>query len=243
VQRGVSLCKLIDRKPTFYPLLEPPRRFAAVNEVLRKLPVRGSSIPPVRQIQFVQPVYSKPPERVDFVSRINLAEPRKAKLKRLIQDSEKQELQFQNDMIQFLNHANERRLRASEKFFDDMSQHGLKRAQLNAKRATQRSRLRVRCHTDWWEEFIAFAFSARVGREEERFIEGIARKPHLSFKEYYEMLREFENHPEGKERCIELLKWINAKCKFADEDIIKILKADEARSKAAFSARTTGSRA
>jgi hypothetical protein len=201
------------------------------------MPARGSSIPPVRQIQFVQPVYSKPPERVDFVSRINIAEPRRVKLKRIIQDSEKQELQFQNEMIQFLNHANERRVRASEKFFDDMSRYGLKRAQLNAKRAAQRSRLRVRCRTSWWDEFIAFAFTERVGREEEKFIERIARKPNLTFKDYYELIRELENRPEGNERCLELLKWINAKCHFADEEIIEILKADELRARRPLSPR------
>jgi hypothetical protein len=190
----------------------------------------------------VQPVYAKPPERVDFVSRINIAEPRKVKLKRLIQDSEKQELQFQNEMIEFLNHANERRLRASEKFFDDLSKYGLRRAQANAKRAAQRSRLRVRCKEDWWEEFIEFAFSGRVGREEEKFIERIARKPVFCFREYYELIKELESKPEGNERCIELLKWVNAKCGIANEDIIQILKDDELRSKRQLSPRASSSR-
>jgi hypothetical protein len=201
------------------------------------MPAQSSGIPPVRLIQFVRPVYAKTPDRVDFVSRISIAEPQRMKLRRIVQGSEKQELRFQNEMIEFLNHANERRLRASETFFEDMSRHSLRRAEANAKRKAQRSRLRVRSDVDWWEEFVEFAFSGKVGREEEKFIERIARKPNLTFREYYELVKELEGRSEQNDRCMELLRWMNARNNFADEDIIRILKEDEMRSKRQVSPR------
>jgi hypothetical protein len=237
VRRGVSLAKLISAKPRTYAPIETPRRFAAVNQILQKMPAQSSGIPPVRQIQFVRPVYAQPPDRVDFVSRISIAEPQRMRLRRIVQASEKQELRFQNEVIEALNHANQRRLRSSEAFFEDMSRYGLRRAQANAKRSTQRSRLRVRSDVDWWEEFIKFAFTGKVGREEEKFIERIARKPNLTFREYYEIVKELETRPEQNDRCLELLRWINARNNFADEDIIRILKEDEMRSKKQMSPR------
>jgi hypothetical protein len=237
LRRGVSLRKLIREPDPPYRPLQPPRRFAAVNDILQKMPAQASGTPPVRQIRFVQPVHAQPPERVDFVSRIALAEPRRVRLKRIVQRSQKQELQFQNEMIGFLNHTKERRQRASEQFFDDMAQHGLRRAEALAKRGAQRSRLRVRGTVDWWDDFIEFAFAGRVGREEEKFIQAIARRPKMTFKQYYETLRQLEKAPDKNARCIEMLKWINARCNCADEGIIEILKADEARSRRASSPR------
>jgi hypothetical protein len=237
LRRGVSLRKLVREPHPPYPELQPPRRFAAVNEILRRMPAQVSGTPPVRHIRFVQPVHSRPPERVDFVSRISLAEPQRVKLKRIMQRSQKQELQFQNEMIGFLNHTNERRLRASEQFFDDMAKHGLRHAEAHAKRSAQRSRLRVRGTVDWWGDFIEFAFTGRVGRDEEKFILVIARRPTMTFRQYYETLRQLEEAPDKNARCIEMLKWINAQCNCADEGIIEILKADEARSRRAASPR------
>jgi hypothetical protein len=156
-------------------------------------------------------------------------------LRQICQGSEKLQLQYHNELIQHLNHKNERRLRSSEKFFEDLNKYGLKQAQLNAKREGQRSRLRVMGKTPWWEEFIAYAFSERVGQAEEHLIERIARRPRLTLKEYYDYLRELENRHEQCDRCLDLLKWLNAKCHYADDQIIEILKFDETRQRRSIS--------
>jgi hypothetical protein len=74
----------------------------------------------VRQIQFVWSVYAQPPDRVDFLSRISIAEPLRVRLRRLAHASEKHELRFQNTMIEALNHANQWRLHMSEAFSEDI---------------------------------------------------------------------------------------------------------------------------
>jgi hypothetical protein len=119
-RRGVSLGKLISAKPRTDALTTTPHCFVAVNQILQKMPTQSSGAPPVRQIQFVRPVYVQPPHRVDFVSRISIAEPQRVRLRHLTHASEKQELLFQNTMIEVLNHANQRRLRTSEAFFEDI---------------------------------------------------------------------------------------------------------------------------
>jgi hypothetical protein len=120
VRRGVSLARLISAKPRTDTLTTTPRRFAAVNQILQKVPEQSSGTPPVRLIQFVRPVYAQPPNRVGVVSRIPIIEPQRMRLRRLVHASEKQELPFQNTMIEALNQANERRLRAYEAFVEDI---------------------------------------------------------------------------------------------------------------------------
>jgi hypothetical protein len=120
VRRCVSLTKLISANPLTDALTTTLRRFATINQILQKMPAQSSGTPPVRQIQFVRPVYAQPPDRVDFVSRISIARPQWMGLQRLVRASEKKEIPFQNTMIEALNHANQRRLRASEAFFEDI---------------------------------------------------------------------------------------------------------------------------
>jgi hypothetical protein len=105
-RRGVFLGKLISAKSRTDRLTTTPCRFVAVNQILQKMPAQPSGAPPVRRIQFLQPVYVQPPDRVDFVSRISIAEPQRVRLRRLAHALEKQELRFQNTMIEALNHAN-----------------------------------------------------------------------------------------------------------------------------------------
>jgi hypothetical protein len=52
------------------------------------------------------------------------------------------------------------------------------------------------------------------------------------------MMREFEGGGEEHGRCLELLKWINARCRFADEEIVQIFRADELRARRPLSPRT-----
>jgi hypothetical protein len=224
VRGGCSLVALIKQSPRSYERIEPRRRFAALGEILQRAPAI-QSVPPVRRIQFIQPVSAQTPDRVDLVSKISIAEPQSIQLKRIIQVSDKQHLQRHNELIDYLNHKNERRLDSCARFYEDMTKHGLKRAQLNARKEGQVSRLRVLGRTDWWEEFIQFAFAEHVGQEEEKLIARIARQPNLSLKEYYEYSKELENH--GEERCLVLLKWLNAKCNWADEKIVEVLRFGE----------------
>jgi hypothetical protein len=51
-----------------------------------------------------------------------IAEPQRMRLRGLVHASENQELPFQNTMIEARNHANQRRLRASEAFFEDITE-------------------------------------------------------------------------------------------------------------------------
>jgi hypothetical protein len=81
----------------------------------------------------------------------------------------------------------------------------------------------------WWEEFIDFAFSGRVGKEEEKLIARVARHPRMNLKEYFEYMRELENRANQNDRCLELLKWLNARCQWADENMVELLKFDEKR--------------
>jgi hypothetical protein len=67
----------------------------------------------------VRPVYAQPPDRVDFALPMSIAQPQRMRLRRLVHASEKQELPFQNTIIEALNHASQRGLRASEAFFED----------------------------------------------------------------------------------------------------------------------------
>jgi hypothetical protein len=239
VRRGCSLVKALRDPPNYYEPTEPKRRYAALSDVLQRLPA-SSGVPPVRQIQFVQPFTGKGiPERVDLVSKISIAEPQNVKLQRVIQGSDRNYMEHHNDMIEYLNHKNQRRLQASERFFGDVSKHGLKRAQLNAKREGQVSRLRVMGKTPWWEEFIQFAFLEPVGKEEEKLITKISRTPRLSLKEYYEYTRDLENGGPQNERCLELLRWLNAKCQWADENIVEIFKFDERRQRRSIARMST----
>jgi hypothetical protein len=229
VRRGCSLVDLYRAAPRIWTPINPQLRFAAVKDILQRAPAKKISGPAPRKIEFTQPFSGRIPPRVDLVSKISIAEPQSLKLKEIMQVSERLELQTHNELIHYLNHKNERRFRASEKFYADLNRFGLKQAQLNAKREGQRSRLRVMGDTPWWEEFIAFAFSGHVGEAEERLIERISRQPHMTLKEYYEYLRALENRKVQNDRCLELLKWLNAKCRYADDNMIELLKYDETR--------------
>lgn len=230
VKRGCSLFKLLEEEQPTYKIIDPKRRFAAVHEILQKAPAK-SMVPPVRKIEFVHPVSARGHARVDLISKINIAEKQKLKLQKISQQSERQHIRCHNELVEYLNHRNQRRMRASEAFYEDMSHHNLRVAQANARRKGQRSRLRVMNKSiTWWEDFINYAFSEKVGREEEKFIERIARKPNMTVREYYEFLRELESKPDIFGRCIDMLKWLNTRVHYADEELIAILKYDEERS-------------
>jgi hypothetical protein len=240
VGRGCSLVKVLQEPPRQYETIDPSRRFAPVAEVLQRV-AECSLSPPVRHIQFVQPVTGKLPERVALVSKISLAERQSVKLKSIIQATDREYLQQRNDLVEYLNHRNRRRFQASEKFYSDFSKHGLKKAEQNAKRDDQVTRFMAMGNTPWWEEFVRLAFSGRVGSEEEKFITKIARRPKMGLKEYYDYRKELEGKEGVNDRCLELLTWLNAKCHWADDKIIELLKLDEIRQRRSIPRRSRAS--
>lgn len=212
--------------PPMYTPVEPNRRFDGVNEVMHKIPAKYTGIPPVRKIQFVYPVSSTQPEKVDLVSKINLTEVARTRLKRTKQRSENLQLQCHNEMIDHLNHVNERRLRAAEDFFNDTAEYGLEIAQINAKRSLQRSRLRTMCNVEWWDDFINFAFPTNVVKKnEEKFVERMARHPNLSPAEFINLVREMDADPNSG-RCREMLDWINERSGIIDNVTLNLMLED-----------------
>jgi len=65
------------------------------------------------------------------------------RLQQLVQKGNRFEVQYHNEFVEFLNHTNERRVRAAKAFYEDSVRFGLGRARLNAKRPGRRNRLRV----------------------------------------------------------------------------------------------------
>ncbi|OHT09763.1 hypothetical protein TRFO_21185 [Tritrichomonas foetus] len=226
VKRGVSFNKLLKNPTEEYQTVEPEKRFAGINDVIRRIPTKYTGIPPVRKIQFIHPTSSKPPERVDLVSKINFSEGPKAKLKHIRQQSADLQLQYHNEMIDHLNHANERRQRASQQFWDDMIEYGIDRAQLNAKRAAQKSRLRVMGQIEWWDDFMSYAYHTNLTKYEEKFIERLSRNPKITTSELIRMIREMERKPERK-RCLDWLYWINNKCNIVNKTTLKLMLEHE----------------
>ena len=229
VKRGVSFNKLITEDDTFreeqpceYKVVEPTKRFEGVSEVIRKIPKKYSGVPPVRKIQFIYPVTARQTERVDLVARINLTDGPRARLKRIRQRSNDLHLMYHNEMIDHLNHTNERRSRAAQMFWDDMNKYGIERAQINAKRAASRSRLRYMCKAEWWQEFMSENVNGRISKFEEKFIERLARNPDITVSTLIKMIKEMERNPNSG-RCRQWLDWINEHVGIIDKQTLAIM--------------------
>lgn len=227
-RRSTSLQKSQSGKicPPLYTPVEPNRRFDGINDAMHKIPAKYTGIPPVRKVQFVYPVASKQPERVDLVSKINLTDQARTRLKKAKQKSENIQLQYHNEMIEHLNHVNERRLRVADQFFDDVAEYGIDKAEMNAKRSSQRSRLRTMCKVEWWEDFINFAFpDNKITKKEEKFVERMARHPNLTTSEFIDLVREIGDDPKNS-RCREMLDWINERCQIIDTVTLRLMLED-----------------
>lgn len=244
VRRGVPLSKVLmnESHPKYEPF-EPEKRFDGVNEAMRKMPSKYSGIPPSRKIQFIYQTSSKPNDRVDLVSKINIAAPQKNKLRKIRKGTSKIQLQYHNEMIQHLNHVNERRLRSTRKFFDDIADYGYEIADRKAKRAAQRSRLRVMCKAEWWEDFMKEVSKnkktnnneddddeMKITYAEEKFIERLARNPNFTMSEFIDLVHEMDvrqNKMKKKDRCREWLDWINERCEIIDKNTLKLMLEDK----------------
>lgn len=254
VKRGVPLAKvLINESHPKYEPFEPEKRFDGVNDAMRKMPSKYSGIPPSRKIQFLSQTSSKQIDRVDLVSKINIAGPQKNKLRKITNGTSKIQLQYHNEMIHHLNHVNERRLRSTRKFYDDIADYGYDVAQRKAKRAAQRSRLRVMCKAEWWEDFMrevtknkkpnsSFDDSydeneencddaeMKITHAEEKFIERLARHPNFTMAEFIDIVREMDARQaklKTNDRCRKWLDWINERCGIIDKMTLKLMIEEE----------------
>lgn len=225
VRRGVPLNKVLyNENHQEYQVIEPPKRFKNIQNAVRKVPPKYSGIPQSRKIQFLYPTKPTPPDHVDLISKINMVDARRNKLKQLKQQSNEIQLRYYNEMLEYLNHCNERRIRASRQFFDDMADYGLERAEINSKRNAQRSRLRVMCKAEWWDDFMNEAvgdnITTRITPSEQSFLERLSRKPSFTISEFIDLVIEMEKREKRmkkKDRCREWLDWINERCQIIDK--------------------------
>ena len=222
VKRGVPLYRTFKSTPQIYTPLTPKNRFHMIHEVIQKTPAKYAGVPPIRKIQFVYPYSARPQERIDLVSRINLSEEPRIKIKHARQRSQNLTLQYYNEMSNYLEYLNERRQEKAEVFFNDTAKYGIDKAQLNSKLNMKKSRLKIMSKADWWEDFIEHAFSNRtVSINEEKFIERVARHPNLTPSEFINLFKEYERNPKGK--CLDWLKWINEKCNIINKITLQLM--------------------
>lgn len=99
VQRGCPLFRVLQDEPRVHRPVEASRRFSAINDVLGRMPAHAGGIPPARKIEFVHPVSARPPDRVDLVSKISVADAQRMKLDRAIQESQRLDLQYHNELV------------------------------------------------------------------------------------------------------------------------------------------------
>jgi len=220
VKRGCSLFSLINQPPKIHPLEKPKYRFSGVGDKIRELnkDYNGS---PQKKLEFIIPVTSKSPERIDLVSKINTSEIERRKLQRIISDSDQLVYRYHNDTISNINHMNSRRFRAMKQFYEDSARNGFTSARKRAERASQKSRLRVLTDFDWWEDIIEFAYQwGPLDKAEQRFMEKISRIDMLTSSVFVSLLNEAKSGLKSPERCIKVLERINEVCHIIDPNLI-----------------------
>ena len=222
VQRGIPLYRLLkekEEKPK-YKCIDIKTGITQVEDFFQQDTHFGT--PRSRQISFVQPITAKPPDRVILSDRISISQHQRQRLQHLIKEDGRLYLRLHNDMINHLNHVNERRNRAIQSFYDDVSQYGIEIAQKNYLRASQKSRLRILSDVPWWNEFIEFAYEKNVTHIEESFIKQISDNPFLNGAKFVKLKKKFQSHPKYK-NCLRYLQWINDKNHFVPEETIELL--------------------
>ena len=218
VQNGSPAFRIMSKETPIYPNVDTRSRINQIQDIL------GDSLtfptPKERNISLVEPP-SHLPERVDLFNRISYAESQNLKLRRLYRDEDIKKLEKRNQMINDLNHANERRIRASEAFFSDYRKYGLKVAQDNYKRAAQKSRLRIMNKVSWWEDFISYAYEiGNVTPLEEKLILFISKNQDISRRKYLELYQKFQKDTIKYSKCLRLLDWLNNTCNIIDEETL-----------------------
>ena len=216
VKRGVPIANVIKEEKKQYPLIQGNYKYKGVGKTITKL-----STPPnfsaAKRVDFIMPIQEDPPAILQ--QRINASEQTILRLKKIISNSDEMTVMYHNEMIEFLNHASERRHRAMKKFCDDAAKNGFEKAHRRAVRAAQKSRLRVLTHYPWWEEFLDFAFKKPVGKNEEHLIEVLSRAEKITATVFIGILQDVRMHVKHNKRCLELLSWINKKAHIVDDQI------------------------
>ena len=224
VKKGVPLSTLIQNdKNRKYPFQKERFKYNGVGNYIESLP-QISPQQQLKKVQFVLPVYDKGYQRLPLTSRINTADATSKRLRKILNDADEFELRAHNEMVAYINHANERRERAIKQFYEDANKYGFEEAEKRAKRATQKSRLRVMTQYQWWEEFLDFAFEKPVGRNEERIIEKIAKASPLSSTVFIGFVQEVNNAKYNNERCLALLNWVNRRCQLVDDNVLNMVQ-------------------
>ena len=238
VKRGVPLCQILQNdKARKYPLQEERFLYNGVGEEIEALPTISAQRQ-IKKVQFVMPVSESNKARVSLSERINTSDGSSNRLKKLINRSAAFEIQSHNDMVTYINHANERRYRAMKQFYHDMNEFGYEEAERRSARLSQRSRLRIMSNYKWWNEFIDFVFEKRVTRNEEKLIEKISKIDSLSSTVFIGLIQEINNARYDNTRCLEMLNWINKRCNVLDDNVLSMIKEPTASQSAISSRRT-----
>ena len=224
INRGVPLQTVLQNEgKRTYPLLKEKYKFNGVGEKIDTLP--QITFPrQLQKVQFVIPASESQNNRVPLSSRINTADVASRRLTRLINEADKFEIQAHNEMVTYINHANERRERAIKQLYEDMNNYGYEEAERRAKRAAQKSRLRIMTNYNWWEDFLNFAFEKTVGKHEEKVIEMIAKADPLTSTVFIRIVQDVNNANYKNERSLELLNWVNKRCKLIDDNVLNMVQ-------------------
>lgn len=223
VRRGVPLMKVIPEKPVEYPLLEEKLKYDGIGDVIAELP-QDYKAGLIKKVDFVIPVTARPVRPPQLSARLNSADLITKRIQRLMIESDKMTLKFHNEVIANLNHANQRRTRVMKQFNSDLNKYGYKEASRRAKRAAQKSRLRIISRYPWWAEFIEYAFSQPVTSEENKLIHEISETTNLNGPQIMSWIKKVSEEYQNPDRSLELILWINTKCKIIDENVLNIIK-------------------
>ena len=204
VKRGVSFSHILQNEPVIkYPKINTDTRLHQVVTQMNK----KDDLPKARQISFVAKQNFGSNPTIDLVSHVSISKDPTIRYRQIVKHLTESQIESENDVIDYVNHANERRLRAVTQYYEEICRYGFEKASRNARRASQKSSLRILCHSDWWEDFINYAYQQKVGPKENKFIKQVGKNPNIKPAQYIEWYKAFQSQPTYK-RCLELLIWI-----------------------------------
>lgn len=224
IKRGVPLTKILREESPRYTPVNITQRYSNFSKKISEIPEHYNNILyKMRSVDFVEQIVKQDPKSENTTQNIDCSEKSINKLRKIISASDEITQKLHNEMIDHLNHTNERRERAMKVFYEESYKFGFNKARARYQRASQRSRLRVMGKFPWWEEFIQFAYKKKVGQDEKHLIEVLSREEILNSTRFASIMHDVEKNVENPERCIELLNWINKKCKIIDEHITALI--------------------
>ncbi|EAY02775.1 hypothetical protein TVAG_370030 [Trichomonas vaginalis G3] len=222
IKRGVPLMNIIPHELTIYPLLEEKLKYNGVADVISELP-QDYKAGLIKKVDFVIPVRDKQVRPPPLSARINTADQITKRIQRLITKGDRLALKYHNEVISNINHANQRRARVMKQFNSDLNKYGFREASRRAQRASQKSRLRIISNHPWWPEFIDYAFSNSVTSEENQLIHDIAETENLNGPKLMGFIKDILENYQNPYRSMELIRWINNRCKIIDDNVLSIM--------------------